>query len=214
MLVLTYVSACIGSCWAFATAAALEALPPIFDDVKLRNLSVQQLIACSKEYGNHGCISGRTITAIRYVREHGIVTEDRYPYQSVDDQSCNTKLERSPDVMISDYELVPEFDELALAKAVYHQPVTVMHATSKEFYRYAGGIFSDSTRECAGNKVSHSSLIVGYGTTPDGVDYWIFKNSWGEFWGDHGYIKVLRNTKKKLGRGICNLAHLAVYPVR
>jgi hypothetical protein len=40
--------------------------------------------------------------------------------------------------------------------------------------------------------LSHAIVIVGYGTTPDGTDYWEIANSWGKEWGDLGYSRIQR----------------------
>ncbi|XP_024199818.2 senescence-specific cysteine protease SAG39 [Rosa chinensis] len=202
-----------GCSWAFAIAAAVEGLTPFYNKPygKLVNLSVQELVACSKPYGTNGCKGGQAINAIKYVRDHGLVTEEKFPYRFADDQSCDTAFESSPDIKISGYEAVPEFDEVALAKAVYHQPVVVAHSASINFRRYKGGIFLDADGKCARGNISHTSTLVGFGTTPLGEEYWILKNSWSSSWGVHGYMKINRNSKNK--RGVCNLAKLPVFAI-
>jgi Papain family cysteine protease len=39
------------------------------------------------------------------------------------------------------------------------------------------------------------------------MDYWIGMNSWGDWWGDKGYFKILR------GKNLCKIASDANYPV-
>lgn len=40
---------------------------------------------------------------------------------------------------------------------------------------------------------------MGYGTTSDGVNYWLAKNSWGADYGDKGYIRFERSGEGDVG---------------
>lgn len=65
----------------------------------------------------------------------------------------------------------------------------------------------DSTEifsNCSSNPedANHAMLVVGF----DQDGNWILKNSWGEYWGDGGYIKI------KAGN-TCGISNFALYPV-
>merc|ERR1719152_522256 len=51
--------------------------------------------------------------------------------------------------------------------------------------QYTGGIATD-----AGEGVDHVISVVGWGTDATEGKYWIVRNSWGEYWGEHGYARV------------------------
>ena len=69
---------------------------------------------------------------------------------------------------------------------------------------FRSGIFNDDS--CDPEGLNHSVAVVGYGTE-NGTDYWIIKNSWGEDWGESGYIRIIR------GKNMCGMATMASYPI-
>ncbi|XP_070561804.1 procathepsin L-like [Ptychodera flava] len=102
--------------------------------------------------------------------------------------------------------VTPSGDEVALAAAVAITPLFVyVDASLASFQFYVSGVYDDP--ECSPTLLDHALLLVGYGTTPQGVDYWICKNSWGPSWGMEGYIQIARNKGNR-----CGLATNASYP--
>lgn len=53
---------------------------------------------------------------------------------------------------------------------------------------YEGGILDDDT---ASTQTNHIVSIIGFGKDADtGKDYWIIRNSWGEYWGEMGFGRI------------------------
>ncbi|PKI62908.1 hypothetical protein CRG98_016745 [Punica granatum] len=194
-----------GCCWAFSVVGAVEGIHAITTG-KLVSLSEQELVDCDVGSENQGCNGGWMDSSFEFVVQHGLTSEANYPYAAADEM-CNVKEESEPVARISGYKDVPANDEEALMKAVSFQPVSVaIDASGFEFQFYKGGIFKGP----CGTVMDHAVLVVGYGTTEDGVKYWLVKNSWGTEWGEHGYIRMQRLVKAK--EGLCGIAMKASYP--
>lgn len=85
-----------------------------------------------------------------------------------------------------------------LKSAIAIGPVSVLiDAESDVFRQYKSGVLDSA--DC-GIELDHAVAAVGYGSE-NGQDYYIVKNSWGNTWGEEGYVRIAAVD----GDGICGI---------
>merc|ERR1719263_713909 len=121
--------------------------------------------------------------AFKYAESHKMEEESAYPYKGRDGE-CHAE---GGVAMVKDFTDVTPKSPTALAEALTKGPVSIaVDAAGLQWQLYFGGII----RFLCGDSLDHGVLLVGYGSTTDGKDYWIVKNSWGPSWGEHGYLRI------------------------
>jgi C1A family cysteine protease len=194
-----------GSCWAFATNGAMECDAAIKKG-KLLNLSEQQLVDCTKKYGNNGCGGGWWFNSFKYITDVGGLCDTKsYPYTARDgtckDKTCGTMYDA-----ISQTVKVTANNEAQLTNAVAVGCNAV--GVQASFGSYSSGVF---TGNC-GTSINHGVTITGYGVL-NSLEYWNVRNSWGASWGDKGYIKICKNCNKNGAKGQCGINMYPAYVV-
>jgi len=194
-----------GSCWAFSTVGSTEGAH-FKATGTLVSLSEQNLVDCSKAEGNMGCHGGLMDQGFTYIiKNGGIDTEDSYKY-TAKDGTCTFNADNVGATISTCFD-VPQQSEADLETAVASiGPISVaIDAHLRSFQLYKQGIYHD--KHCSSTRLDHGVLAVGYNNDDSGK-YWIVKNSWGETWGDQGYIHMIKDKKNA-----CGIATVASYPV-
>jgi C1A family cysteine protease len=189
-----------GSCWSFSAAGAMEG-SWFINSGTLINISEQQLIDCSKIYGNLGCNGGIMDSAFEYAIDNGMCLYDEVPYE-MDTGKCN-EVSSCDKIAFFEYcvDVTPN-NQVHLKEAVNYAPVSIaIEADTRVFQFYSGGII---TSDNCGTTLDHGVLIVAYGEE-DGIDYWTVKNSWGSEWGEAGYVRIERSESTN-DKGVCGIA--------
>ncbi|XP_072399503.1 cathepsin L-like proteinase [Diabrotica undecimpunctata] len=182
-----------GSCWAFSVVGALEGQVAIHKNEKIP-LSPQNLVDCSTQ--NLGCQGGFQEWAFEYVKSEGICSEADYPYTGLT-QGCHKDIKKSIGSLSGYKQCTPTEEDLISAIATVGPISSTVDST--KWALYAGGIFDD--RNC-GLYLNHAVLAVGYTD-----EYILIKNSYGESWGENGYIRLAR------GHNICQINEDNSYPI-
>ena len=195
-----------GSCWAFSTIGAVEALWAIKTGT-LVELSEQELVDCSRSYGNEGCNGGEMDAGFLYIRDKGISTAAEYKYEGRDG-SCRKK---SAGFKLTGCVQVAHDNGNELLEALTKGPVSIaVKADNSAFMYYRSGII---TKGCGTDRdeLDHGITLVGAGIDKNtNANFWIAKNSWGASWGESGFVRIKRDPS---GHGICGINMDNSYPL-
>lgn len=194
-----------GSCWAFG---AVEVLTDRFCIAGHENvtLSTNDLLSCCGFECGDGCDGGWPERAWEYFERSGVVSEQCDPY--FDTKPCKhpgcgpvmptPKCVRgckddefwgdSKHYAANVYTVGPDVEEIQ--KELYtNGPVEVAFTVYQDFAHYKSGVYKHIYGGVLGG---HAVKLMGWGTTEDGVDYWLIANSWGYGWGEDGFFRIVR----------------------
>merc|ERR1719387_3075974 len=156
-----------GSCWAHGSVSALG------DRIKIArgaegidiNLSVQHILNCGQVGSCHG---GSVVGPYFWIHQQsqggtGISYETSNPYLACSSQS-----------------------QEAMQAEIYARGPTACGIDAQPLLEYTGGIVTNNP----GQQVDHVISVVGWGNDDKDGQYWIVRNSWGEYWGEMGYVRV------------------------
>jgi len=204
-----------GSCWAHGSVSALgdrikiarKAQGPDID------LSVQHILNC----GNVGSCHGGSVPGpyqwLKKISEQGqgISYETSNPYLACSSESqegicphadftcsdinvartCSTfppqgkcvAIKQYPNASISSYGSISGAADMQ--KEIAARGPIACGIDAQPILNYTTGIATDE-----GSFVDHVISVVGWGKDDTEGSYWIVRNSWGEYWGEMGYVRV------------------------
>ena len=190
-----------GSCWAISSTSALgdriciHSRDPEDADAYTPGrveLSAEELVSCDQLDG--GCEGGGLQTPYEYMMEFGVPSEFCFPYTSgyLNPQGCLTRgggcVQETTDNKRYKCNHIKAFKSiLGMKTEIYtNGPVITGFQIFEDLLYYKGGIYTHVHGEHLGG---HAVKVLGWGEE-GGDQYWIIANSWGRFWGDHGYFKI------------------------
>lgn len=199
-----------GSCWAHGSVSALG------DRIKIARgaqgtdvqLSVQHILNCANVGSCHG---GTLDGPYQWLasQPNGISYATSQPYMACSSESkegmcpngdwtCTDKnvavtcgtfgeecvgLSNYPNATISDYGHISGPN--AMQKEIFNRGPIACTIDAGPIVKYTSGI---ATQESF--MTDHVVSVVGWGTDSTEGLYWIVRNSWGEYWGEQGYVRV------------------------
>jgi len=207
-----------GSCWAQGTTSSIADRFNIMNDLKSPTpvaLNAQVIVNCR---AGGSCEGGNPGGVYEYAYDQGIPDSSCEQYVAKDLESWECKaIDRCKDCTwppcpvgqacqdkcwpvehklyyVSDYYRVPAHG--MKAELFKHGPISCGIQATDEFEAYTGGVYKQAIDY---PEINHEIAVVGWGVTDDGEEYWVGRNSWGTYWGENGFFKMLAQEGQDLG---------------
>ena len=191
-----------GSCYAFGAVAAAEGTynwaMGLYDG-SCSDFSEAFVAFCLSDHysGFDGCDGANyDYDELTALVEYGVCTEAEYPYTD-NEQPCPFGTYPSL-TQFQSWHRIPCNDIDAIKTAIMtYGVVDAAVWVGSAFQGYSGGIYEDTNTACDGNPCydttsNHAISLVGWDDNPSegGEGVWILRNSWGDTWGESGYMRI------------------------
>ena len=144
-----------------------------------------------------------------FAQDNNLALDADYPYEA-NDLECRQDDRKLSPAHSAGYAFTGLGECDSLIRAVAEGPVSVaVEANNDAWMKYAGGVIT--ANDC-GEALDHGVLVVGYYTEEingEEMKVGIVKNSWGQRFGDGGYLYVTLNDN---ACGICTQGTVAKVP--
>jgi cathepsin X len=211
-----------GSCWAHGSASALADRikiargPSSSVDI---NLSIQYILNCGSTLAG-SCHGGTATGTYAFIKKSGYVPYDTcQPYLACSAEStegfcgavdttcsalntCKTcptfgedcvEIDFFPNATVAEYGEVSGAD--AMKAEIFARGPIATGVNAEPLLDYYGGIIDDD--RTIAKHINHIVSIVGWGMDEKtNRQYWIVRNSWGEYWGEMGYFNIYMGTNQ------------------
>jgi cathepsin L len=214
------------------TAAVIEAHHEIYMKGTPAMFSPQQLLSCVSNPhhcgGAGGCQGATVELGLQWVMQNGLVQESELRYQAKDTPCADAnqlamanagadgdaesergessaaydfiEAHSAASIGLRGYEQLPSNQEEPVVRALVERGPVAISAAASRWYSYSSGVFDSCKKDSV---VDHAVTLYGYGHEAK-TRYWLIRNSWGKTWGEHGYIRLLRNSNEEEHCGIDN----------
>ena len=188
-----------------------DALGNIQNDIMLGR---QTFLNCAPFHQfSDGCGGGEPADVFDYMNKIGLPDETCNHYQAKDYTSLDSKLQHCPPEAecvncfpvggnntcfavqnfvryhVSTYGRVYGGVAGMMKEIAQNGPIVCGMVITDDFaWNYGGGVFRDDSNS---TDIDHDVEVVGWGEDA-GVPYWTIRNSWGTYWGENGFFRLIR----------------------
>jgi len=188
-------------------------------------LSAQVIVNCHP--GNGTCQGGEPMDVYNYTYDNGVPHSscEQYVAQNLDykdnceaidlcrdctwppcmanqtteecvNQGC--KVKEFKHHYVSEYFPVRGNDQMK-AEIYKNGPISCGIEATDDFDKYSGFEVYGEKLNVTIDDINHEISILGWGIEDDGTEYWIGRNSWGNYWGEWGFFRLTQKEGFNLG---------------